>query len=187
MFFFPSEIAGSVPRWQTCIQKFPEKSPDRARNGLIRIWCKAVMLLQHSQRVNVCCASYPFSRDSFFFLPLSKFLQWACSQWWLSFLFRNCTTLLGALQIPSQQTSQPDNFITLRFLHIALITILILPSHLHSWCIWYWKWQSYAASFFFCRLPFKFFYAPSVILYWSEAQKVLLWYIKSERLFIFIY
>lgn len=54
----------------------------------------------------------PFSRDSFF---LPKFLHWACSQWWLSFLFKNCTTVQGALQFPSQQASQSASLITLGF------------------------------------------------------------------------
>ena len=44
-----------------------------------------------------------------------KSLQWACSQWWLSFLFRNCATLQGALQILCLPASQSVSLITWGF------------------------------------------------------------------------
>lgn len=81
-------------------------------DGGARRWCCC----------NVRCASYlSFSRDSFF--PAHKFLQWACSQWWLSFLFRNCTTR-GALQIPCQPKAT-QTFVFLRYFTHSLITVII--------------------------------------------------------------
>lgn len=68
----------------------------------------------------------------------ANFLKWACSQWWLSFLFRICTTLRGALQIPSQAV-----LLLWDFTHY-LITMLICPAHLLSWGVCNWKWQSHA-------------------------------------------
>ena len=54
------------------------------------------------QRMSARCASLLSAGTAFF----PKSLQWAGSQWWLSFLFRNCSTQ-GALQIPCQPASQP--------------------------------------------------------------------------------
>ena len=141
-----SQIHGLFPFWD-CRFKSPtfeacrslqQKSPDQVGTGLIRIWPKLAILLQH--RVQALRVHAHFTLGTALY---PKTLQWASSQWWLSFLFRNCTTQQGALQISSQPASQLVNSITLG-IHILPDHMLIFPPRLSIWAVRSWQWQSHA-------------------------------------------
>lgn len=139
--------------------------------GLIRIWCKAAMLLQHSNAWTLAVqTTFQWGR----LFPNS--LQWTGLQWWLSFLFINCTTLQGALQIPCQPASQPASQSyylgishtawsqCLSSLHISSAEVFAIGNDNHM--------QRY------CRI--RFFQPPRwyFVGRQGEGKKILSWHIK---------
>lgn len=115
-----------------------QKSPDQAGTGLMRIWCKAVTLLQHSSAW-VFAVQATFQQGQLF-PPQVPALGLFAVMAQLSIQKLHHSTRCTAV---SQPASQP--VLLLWDFTRCLITILIFPPHLLSWGVCNWKWQSHAA------------------------------------------